>query len=305
MKTKFELYFNSNAFRLTEKHEMRFRGDITLSPRESDEELGTQTWVNTLIFIEIEPSNKRNRDVLCSGSIFITLEGDPDRAFPLVELIADYILEHLKFIYIYGDLNIIGGIVHGMRIAENEEEKSIIGDKPHWVHMNLVEDRSYVHPEFDKKALMLLPTAIQNQKIIKQYNNAAKIRTPIEAFLGYFKVLEFLYMGKYDNFEPAFLRNEELRKAAKSVLVWEDADGQKMPLTQEQTTNELKNLIEIRNKCAHLREQYGYSPDDPEVFNVVRPKHDIVKALAKESIKSKYKEAHPDIDINIWEPPEV
>jgi hypothetical protein len=233
--------------------------------------------------VEIEPnwgSQPKSQD----GVLRITLPGEPKGRAETAKWILALLEQHIAFFYAAFRLN---GMLSGKRIPETDEEREQIGDRPYWVDViNLVE---VGEPEvFDKECLRSFPPSEDTMRSLTQFVAAGRARSKIDQFLGYFKVIEVLYYsysGERGKRASDYLQSEELVDVIRSTLRKRDKDGTQRALTDEEVEKLVTNLVDIRDRCAHLQQTgYGFAPYDEGVSQRVEPNTKIVQELAREAI---------------------
>lgn len=246
------------------------------------------------VHIEIVPSGEPDGNRFPEGDVYITLPGDPDNSVFMARTLSHGLAEHLSFFY--EDFKLAGGVESAERIPENDEEAKIIGEGKYWAQVHIEEVPSPV--PFDRRILSLFPLSQEFRRIIEQYNSAKKANNPIDHFLGMFKVIETqFHIGK-----RALSRNKDFCQLILKNIRRKRETGESTPIRDDELAHFVDILINIRNKCAHLREhnKFGYAPYDPEVFEEVRPYSGLMELLARESLMERYRTSNPKLFDSIF-----
>ena len=216
----------------------------------------------------------------------------------MARILSHGIAEHLSFFY--EDFKIAGGMESAERIPENDEEAKIIGEGKYWAQVHLEE----VPPPipFDRRILSLFPFSREFQRIIEQYNSAKKSKNPIDHFLGMFKVIETQFHIEKKKAREALLKNKDFCQFMLKNIKQKRDTGGSTPICDHELPNFVNILINIRNRCAHLREHndFGYAPYDAEVFEEVKPHSDLIEFLARESLMEKYRMSNQELFDSIF-----
>lgn len=276
MKTQWEFYFEAKG--IIFQKEYSFVGRAT--PKCAD--VGHAKPVE--FQLRLVPDNElMTPSIDDAGRILITLPGTPDATESLTQEILFGAKEQIEFPH--AQITVLGGLILAKKIAENEQEEKEIGDHPYSGRLEFEEMPRY-HPEFDPGRLTGMRAATDYLPVLAQYNLAKLLQSPVDRFLGFFKVLEKAHApGRGGNLLKALRANDALWNLARKV-VFESAS--KKYLTNRNRFNELlKKLVRVRDNCAHLRGQTGYSPGDPRIRTEVEPYLEMVSALALAAVEEK------------------
>jgi hypothetical protein len=286
LKTRFKFPFVSKQAIFEETQEFKGNALGTLTPRKNSPGLSAKT-IDSYFHIEIEPFVGDETKRFPDGYIYVTLPGSPEESHFLAKEIVYGLKEHIEFFY--KDFEISGGMVTAERIPENEEEAMLIGEEKYWAQITVQE----VLPgeKFDRRILSLFPSSRKLLRLIRQYNIARKSRTQIDYFLGMFKILESQFHIGNRRAREALLRSDVFCRLVLQNIKVRREPGEFVPIRDDELPNLVNTLVNIRDKCAHLKEQnkFGYAPYDPEVFEEVDPFTGIVEKIARESIMEKYR----------------
>lgn len=238
--------------------------------------------------IRLEPLLPDRQTEHCHGHLFLTLPGQPDQAQPLFERILPCILEHIRFFY--SDFDLLGGGICAKRIPETEEERQLIGDRPYDIRVTMREVPDPV--PFNPDVIRLFPHTPEVGPLIDQFNSARAARSPIDRYLGMFKVLELQFHTGWDPKKSLRNRKDFISLAYRVVQI--KKDGRNKPIQQNEVPGLIDDLVKTRDQCAHLQRQFGYGPHDREVYEWVEPLAGLVEKLALESILHHFRAKAPD-----------
>jgi hypothetical protein len=225
--------------------------------------------------VRIEPDLERphsRRDVQ-TGKLTISIPLPPEEAEDVVYAAAHNFGEQIAFRH--GDFRVSYGFVTCKRIPETTEENAAIDDKPYTVKLQLEE--VVAPPLFDGSRLRAHGGDGLSLELQSQFNDAKRSESPIQKFLGYFRVLESLSYasGSRKPLKRALAEYGLLRLNYNDVA----AGGQFEQFVEQ--------LVETRHRCAHLKSEsgFGYTPSDPEVRSSLVPQLQLVEELAYRCIE--------------------
>jgi len=243
--------------------------------------------------VDVIPTKEERRpDVDAFGDVAVTLPGRPEETEQLAYQAVDQIAEQVSFPN--GSVRIEGGLVTATKIPETEEEKSEIGDKPHLVKVAFQEVPRFM-PTFDPAQLTQATRDPQAMDLVKQFNRAKEVHPVVERFLAFFKVLEKAYASGPERKLLASLKRNSAFITLLAEVVVDRSGATESPLNQQQRDEFLRNLVKVRDNCAHLRKKTGYAPSDRRIQTEVEPLLDIVEVLARECInRHLYPDGRPD-----------
>lgn len=292
LKSRFRYAFVSKSISFDGTQELKAKIKGSLTPRKNIADLMPKR-IDMDVRIEIVPSREQDENRFPDGELYITLPGAPDDSVFIARILSQGLAEHLSFFY--EDFKIAGGMESAERIPENDEEAKVIGDGKYWVQVHLEE----VPPPipFDRRILSLFPFSQEFQRIIQQYNSAKKSKNPVGHFLGMFKVIEsHFHIGK-KKARKALLSNNNFCQFMLKNIRRKRETGKSTPIRGDELPDFVNILINIRDKCAHLREhnEFGYAPYDPEVFEEVKPYSSLIEFLARESLMERYRASNKEL----------
>lgn len=221
------------------------------------------------------------------GKLLITLRGQPEVYYPLAQRLAGHLSDHLAFFY--PGFSVEGGYLAAERIPESEDEAAELGDRRHWVLVSFQEFDGGPRP-FDREHLRLFPASMSLLRVIRQYNAAQEAKSEPDAFLGMFKVVETLFHSGRGGARETLKKSEILRELLRDCFRVKRQGAEEWSEPNDQDISEMIDaLVETRANCAHLREQnaFGYAPGDPQIFERVKPRLEILKRAARKAILGK------------------
>lgn len=297
MKSRFRYAFVSKSISFDGTQELKGIAKGSLTPRKNIADLVPKQ-IDMDFRIEIVPSKEGDEDRFPDGELYITLPGDPDDSVFMARTLSHGLAEHLSFFY--EDFKIAGAIESAERIPENDEEAKIIGEDKYWARVQIEE----VPPPipFDRRILSLFPYSREFQRTVEQYNSAKKSKNPIDHFLGMFKVIESQFRIGKKKARDALLNNKDFCQFVLKNIRRKRETGERTAIRDHELRNFVNILINIRDRCAHLREQndFGYAPYDAEVFEEVKPHSDLIEYLARESLTEKYRMSNRELFDSIF-----
>jgi hypothetical protein len=170
----------------------------------------------------------------------------------------------------------------GTRIPETPDEEVEVGDGPHFANLFLEE---YVSPPtFDPSSFSTKEGSGQFDVLLRQFNSAKESKLIVDKFLGYFKVLEKAYAhGRGGNLFAVLRQSDNLFSVVREVICSPSSEND--PMSHQEFQTFIKDLIRIRDNCAHLREKTGYSPNDPRIQTEVAPLVDVLGIIAQKVVE--------------------
>lgn len=269
MKTEWEYSFDTTDCRFEKV--LNFSGQLN----KNDES-------NTVIHFsaKIVPEKDKKRDGFTqSGKLFINLPMPYDEAKPIAEYLAHHLSQEIAFQF--GDFTLRGGLILGKNIPESEEEEKELGDAPYFAEVNLVEVRDPV--AFDSASFEDISHLPLDQHLLAQHLSARQSKSPIERFLGFFKILE-------SEFSPSS-KKETLRESlTNSDVLFQIFSASFQPRGETDIRQSFSEFVDAvvhaRHRCAHLRKNkgFGYSPIDSDVKTAVEPYIQPLDILTYETI---------------------
>lgn len=242
MKARFKFPFVSRYVIFEEPQEFKGKALGILTPRKHSLGLSGKN-IDFEFRIEIEPFVGDEKKRFPDGYIYITLPGDPEESHPLPEEIAHGLKEHIAFFY--EDFEISGGLITAERIPENQEEDRLIGNGRHWAQINVQE----VLPgeRFDRRIFSLFPSSRKFLRLIRQYNIARKSRTPIDYFLGMFKVLEAQFHTGNRSIRETLLKSDTFCRLVLHNIKRKRESVEFTRIRDEEVPDLVNTLVNIRN----------------------------------------------------------
>ncbi|MCW5198667.1 hypothetical protein VU06_02840 [Desulfobulbus sp. F3] len=279
MKTCWHFHFEATDFRFNKKILYKVSSSI---PKQFDSSLPNCA---KIFHVEIVPddSDKKNhtREI---GEFKLTFDGTPEQTKNFACWVAHELTRRISFEQ-RGYMVIMGGLVGWEQLPENEEERELIGNTPFGLEMLLEEVAE--SPYFNPASINRYTSSKEYARLMEQFNEANQSRTLVDKFLGYFRIVEFLYYnyGGKKKLEQALLAAEPLRQ---HVMRFTKQNKSGEPITEDQCSEIIKELYMTRHRCAHLREKFGITSFDKEIETVVQPQLPIIEAAAHCGIKERY-----------------
>ncbi len=282
MKCAWQFFFETRGFRFQQRY--RFMGLVDADNRKA---LDLPADVDRF-FVEIEP------DAECkfptadqSGVLKVVLRGNPESTKQPVRRIVSNVAQQISYRH-SGTLKIHSGLITGERIPETEDERQQVADRPYFAEAHVVEYEPAA--AFDPASLATIGVGGPADVAMRQFNSAMQASNPVDRFLGFFKVLESIYCdGAGKQKTLAKLRaSGELREIAAAM-----GRENGFEPTDEQYITLLKDLVQTRHRCAHLRGDgsFGFVPGTAEIRAEVEPLANIARKLADGAIQRRTKEA--------------
>lgn len=281
MKTEWQFFFATKDLLFSKDH--RFKGKTTITNLDNNragipQELDLE--------VHIVP-DKKSKDPAADStdSIFITLPLPYEKAKLIIFTIVHHIADKITFES--GEFNIRGGLILGKHIPEAPQEKKEIGEKLYFGEAQFEEVVG--PPVFDSTNFTEKSKKQLDIRLISQHNAAKRANTPIDKFLGFFKILESLLSPiKKGRPMKVYLKgNETLFNIFKNIFIYESEEQ-----AQISYSNFVDSIVCTRHKCAHLKanKKFGYVPADPDVQEAVAPYLGALERLTYEAILNSSKD---------------
>lgn len=279
MKSKFEFAFVCKQIDFRGTKLFRGRVGVQFEPRVPPSP-PPRAPMEALVEILVTPSSEARFDRFPDGNLYITLPGPPEEMEWLAYRLAEDFAALINFTH--GPVFKLSlGLVSAERISETPEEEAQLGEGRHWARVTLEEVPKPV--PFDNSTFDLFPATILSRRLIAQFNEAADDTNPIDQFLGFFKVLETCYAEGRGRLRDRLYRQKEFFRMIKEKALKVDGETRR-PLSDDEIRDLIKQMVGIRDKSAHFKEDFGYSPVDPEVAEEVRPFLSLVRGLAWDTV---------------------
>jgi hypothetical protein len=226
-----------------------------------------------------------------TGKMVITLSGCPEDTEEIACIVAAQVQDQIRFTN--GRFEIRGGLIAGKRIPETPEEQEKIGDGIYFVRAAIEEVGDI--PAFDPKRLSTLRVHPERGPLLRFFNAAKQLEDPVGRYLGLFKVLEKAYAdSRGGNLFRALVENNEFFDLAIAVIRPSSPD--KNAIDKQDYVALLRDLIRIRDNCAHLRGKTGYAPGDPRIHTEVEPYLPLLEEFAMRCITNEFGTESIDVE---------
>lgn len=228
--------------------------------------------------VTIEPRQQRPASIKQTGTVHITLPGRGEETEDLACSIAGSLAEHVTFTQ--GRMTINRGLISNQLLPETPEEEAEVGHGPCSLFLRLrtVPERT----PFDGSLL----EKVTNNALLRQFNAANDARSPIDRFIGLFKILEDLYGGW--PIKKALCDSKELWEIARGCLKTSKANSM-VKISVAEFEQLIDEFVNTRHQCAHLRSAVGFgiSYSDIKVQSTVVPLLNPLEALARAAVRKK------------------
>lgn len=228
--------------------------------------------------VTIEADEEKHGQVSQRGIINIYLPGDNKQTKDLAYSLAVNFAEHITFSI--GKIKLDGSFISNELLPETPEEEAAVGENRFSWTMRIKEVPERV--AFDSTSLQRLT----NNPLIKQFNQANNAASPIDRFIGLFKILEDLYGGH--PIKPTLRASVELKQIAMGHLQVEES-GSMRQITEAEFEGLIDKLANTRHECAHLRSStgFGITYGDARVQSEVEPLLPALETLAYEAVQKR------------------
>lgn len=226
--------------------------------------------------VTIGPDEKRSSDVRQLGQMNIFLPGNSKETEDLAYSLAINLAERISFSQ--ASIKLDGSFISNELLPETAEEEALVGENRFSWTVQVREVPQQI--PFEPSAIR----TVNNDPLIRQFNEARNAKSPIDRFLGLFKILEDLYGGR--PVKKSFKESPELWEIAFQHLKLEDR-GTEREISQTELETLIDDLVNTRNNCAHLlRPQgLGITYGDARVQSEVTPLLGPLETLAYEAIQ--------------------
>lgn len=256
MRVRWQFYFTYEDL----KFEKTYTYGVQVSKEQAEQfGLPAQEFEATLT---IEADEERHGHVRQRGKINIFLPGNNEQTEDLAYSLAISMAEHISFSQ--GKIKLDGSLIVNELLPDTPEEEAEVGENRFSWTVQIKEVPEKV--PFDSASLQKLT----NNPLLKQFNEANNAKSPIDRFIGLFKILEDLYGGH--PVKAAFKSSTELKQIALQHLEIED-NGATRQISQAEFEKLISDLVNTRHECAHLRSStgFGITYGDARVQSDVEP----------------------------------
>jgi hypothetical protein len=276
MKTKWQFFFDTKDFFFEEEH--KFRGSI---PRAAFTNGSAEREERMEFEMSIVPDAERKRPTAeQTGTMNITVPCNYEEGKDVVKALAYLLSERISFDF--GELKLLTGMILCERLPETSEERELVGYAPFAVEMSMVE--VVTPPKFDAEQLIAQSATAMDTRLVSQHNAAKRTPNSIEKFLGFFKIIETLFIP-YDKRKPlqdALLSNKDFYKLFTNVLRHDSPEQQ-----EKEYKKFVTQIVNGRHRCAHmkLKKDFGYWATDPRVKDEIEPHLHVLEVLTYYAIR--------------------
>lgn len=228
--------------------------------------------------VTIEPEEEKHGSIRQRGKMNIILPGNNEQTKDLAYSLAINLAEHITFSQ--GRIEIIGSFISNELLPETPEEEAEVGENRFSITMQVKEVPDKV--SFNSAALQ----RVTNNPLVKQFNEAKNAKSPVDRFIGLFKILEDLYGGQ--PVKASFKGSTELKQIALQHLEIEDS-GATRQISEAEFEKLVDDLVNTRHECAHLRSStgFGITYGDTRVQSEVEPLLIPLETLAYEAVQKR------------------
>lgn len=276
MKTKWQFFFETKDFFFEKEH--KFRGSM---PKAAISNSSTENEEKVEFEMSIVPDKERKRPTAeQTGTMYITIPYNYEEGKDVVKGLA-YLLSQ-KISFDFGKMKLHTGMIACERLPETPEEKELVGDAPFAVEMRMVE--VVTPPKFDAQQLIDQSAITMDTRLVSQYNSAKETQNPIEKFLGFFKIIETLFIphNKRVKLQDALLLNRDFYDLFTKVLHYDSSEQY-----EEEYKKFVTQIVNGRHRCAHmkLKKDFGYWATDPRVKDEIEQHLQVLEVLTYYAIR--------------------
>jgi hypothetical protein len=228
--------------------------------------------------VTVGPDEEKHGFIKQRGKIHITLPGNGEQTKDLAYSIAFTLAEYVTFTQARIELD--GSFISNELLPETPEEEAEVGENRFSWTLQIREVGEKI--PFDHASLQRLT----NSPLIKQFNEANKAKSPVDRFIGLFKILEDSYGGQ--PVKASFKNSPELKQIAFQHLRITES-GTTRAMSQAEFEKLVDDLVNTRHECAHLRSStgFGITYGDARVDSDVEPLLASLEVLAYEVVKKR------------------
>lgn len=228
--------------------------------------------------VTIEADEEKHDSLRQLGKINIFLPGNNEKTKNLAYSLAMSLAEHVTFSQ--ARIRIDGSFISNELLPETPEEEAEVGENRFSWAMQLKRVGDKV--PFDSASLQ----RVTNNPLIKQFNEANDAKSPVDRFIGLFKILEDLFGGQ--PVKASFKSSTELKQIALQHLQTE-VRGVTRQISEPEFEKLVDELVNTRHECAHLRSStgFGITYGDARVQSDVEPLLVTLEMLAYEAIQKR------------------
>ena len=276
MKTKWQFFFEIKGFFFEKEH--KFRGSI---PKPAVSSIAADSEEKMEFEMSIVPDKEQKHPTAeQTGTMYVTIPYNYEEGKDMAKALAYLLSEKISFDF--GEMKLHTGMIACERLPETPEEKELVGDAPFAVEMHMEEVG--MPPKFDAEQLITQSGITMDTRLISQHNAAKRTSNPIEKFLGFFKIVETLFVphGKRISAKDALLGNTKFYKLFTKVLRY-DSPEQYI----EEFRKFVTQIVDGRHRCAHMRleKDFGYWASDPRIKTEIEPYLQVLEVLTYYAIR--------------------
>jgi hypothetical protein len=227
--------------------------------------------------VTIEPEEEHN-SIEQLGKMNIILSGNNKQTKDLAYSLASNLADHITFSQ--ARIKIDWSFISSELLPETLEEEAEVGENRFSMAMQVKKVPDKV--PFDSVSLQ----RVTNSPLIKQFNEANNAKSPVDRFIGLFKILEDLYGAR--PLKATLKGSSELNQIALQNVEIEE-NGVTRQISQAEFENLVDDLVDTRHECAHLHSStgFGITYGDARVQSHVKPLLIPLKILTYEAIQKR------------------
>lgn len=221
-----------------------------------------------------EPNARKQR-----GTMNVFLTGTCEATGKVASHVVRLLAQQLAFLY--PKFKVHGYYEVCERIPETPEEEESIKEGVYMMTLRLI-----TVPERQPFQPVSFETA-KYSALIDQFHAANAAKSPVDQFIGHFKIIEDLYGPvKNETLAPYLKQSSALYELAKRTLKVADENGGRAP-TKTEFDKLIDGFVRVRHECAHLRSRknFGIGYADPRVKTEVEPSVEILTQLTRAAVQ--------------------
>lgn len=274
VKTRWEFHFAATGFKFA--RQIAYRVTATDLERDGCPAPSFARSFGAALHPDEKPIDERYDQ---TGKLNLIFDSSPEESKEFAYWAAYELAGRISFEH--GNMDILGGLVTWERIPETEHEREEIGNTPFGADLTLEEVME--PPAFDPARVRAFRTDPEMTRLQALFNESKRSRTPVDQYLGFFRVLEYLYAGAggHKKLDRALVNSPALVANLRNVAIRSDGGGR---LSDAECSALVRELVRMRHRCAHLKRDFGIVPIDNAVESQLMPLLPIAADLAKLAI---------------------